>query len=300
MGRQRLDLALRRRHPLDPEHGLVNAFRSMGCEVALSPSASVAAVHALFDARDLRFSRFIPSSELNRINATPEGVALLSEEFASTLALALDAARATGGLVTPAVGGALIAAGYDRDFALLTPGSGEVAPARVPALGAISLRGRALLRSEPVVLDLNGVVKRKTIDDALALVGRGWVSAGGDIATTGPVEVGLPGGDAIVLERGGLATSSVSKRAWCRAGVPQHHLIDPAAGCPVRTPWRDVTVAAQACVIADVAAKAALLLGPAGPSWLDRRGLPGRFVGLDGTVLVNQAWLNLVPEAQAA
>ena len=37
------------------------------------------------------------------------------------LSLAFDAARATGGLVTPAVGGALLAAGYDRDFATARP-----------------------------------------------------------------------------------------------------------------------------------------------------------------------------------
>ena len=57
-----------------------------------------------------------------------------------------------------------------------------------------------------------------------------------------------------------------------------------------RTPWRDVTVAAQNCVAADVAAKAALLMGQAGPSWLDRRGLAGRFVDSRGAVHVNESW----------
>ena len=37
------------------------------------------------------------------------------------LAIALDAAQATDGLVTPAVGGAVLAAGYDRDFPLISP-----------------------------------------------------------------------------------------------------------------------------------------------------------------------------------
>jgi thiamine biosynthesis lipoprotein len=56
------------------------------------------------------------------------------------------------------------------------------------------------------------------------------------------------------------------------------------------SPWRWVTVAADSCVAADVAAKAALLLGAAGPSWLDRRGLAGRFVDPDGAVTTNVAW----------
>jgi thiamine biosynthesis lipoprotein len=187
-------------------------------------------VSALFAARDGRFSRFLPTSELNRINAAPLGVMLVSEEFASMLSLALDAAGATGGLVTPAVGGAITAAGYDRDFADL-PLDGEAGePVAVQSLAAVRLRGRMLLRSAPVMLDLNGVVKGRTVDDALALSGRGWVSAGGDIATAVPLDVGLPGGGSIRLTGGGLATSSVTRRTWVRGGVAQHHLIDPARG----------------------------------------------------------------------
>jgi len=118
--------------------------------------------------------RFHDSSELNRVNASPRGLALVSEEFASMLCLALDAARATGGLVTPAAGGALIAAGYDRDFLRLPLDGVAVEPARVPSFQSLTLRGVALLRTEPVILDLNGVVKGQTVDDALELLGNGW------------------------------------------------------------------------------------------------------------------------------
>ena len=275
----------------------MNGFRSMGTDVVLPEGVPLEAVHALFDERDSRFSRFIPSSELNRVNACPRGATLVSEELASMLALSLDAARATGGLVTPAVGGALLAAGYDRDFTLL-PRSGAVSePAAVPSLDSLVLRGRMLLRTEDVILDLNGVVKGRTVDDALRLLGDGWVSAGGDIATSVPLVVGLPGGGAVTLDRGGLATSSVAVRRW---GAGQHHLIDPATGAPSDSPWRDVTVAAESCLAADVAAKAALLLGAAGPSWLDRRGLAGRFLDHAGAVTVNATWRQLVPAEVAA
>jgi len=274
----------------------VNGFRSMGCDVALPDGASAQDVHALFERRDRRFSRFIASSEINRVNATPRGLMSLSEEFASMLTLALDAARATGGLVTPAVGAALLASGYDRDFDRLPLAEVAVGSAPVPSIDSISLIGRFLLRTDDVVLDLNGVVKGKTVDDALALVGRGWVSAGGDIATNVPLVVGLPRDGSVTLQGGGLATSSVARRAW-EGG---HHLIDPWNGAPSRSPWRDVTVAASSCVTADVAAKAALLLGPAGPSWLDRRGLPGRFVSQHGAVIVNENWQALVPARAVA
>ncbi len=275
-------------------------FRSMGCEVLLSPGAPVRGVRRLFDERDRRYSRFIESSELNRINATPRGVAVVSEELASMLSLALDAAHATGGLVTPAVGGAILAAGYDRDFALLSPDSTPVEPAAVPPLESMVLRGRILLRVEPLILDLNGVVKGRTVDDALALVGEGWVSAGGDLATTFPIVVGLPGGQTVTLDRGGLATSSVAQRSWLRGGRLQHHLIDPASGLPSQVRWRDVTVAAPTCLAADVAAKAALLLGDDGPAWLDERRLAGRFVDRDGAVTTNAGWSGSVPLEVAA
>ena len=102
----------------------------------------------------------------------------------------------------------------------------------MPSVDSMVLRGRILLRVEPLVLDLNGVVKGKTVDDALALLGEGWVSAGGDLATTVPDRGRPPGRRCVTLDRGGLATSSVAKRSWLRGGGRQHHLIDPASGLP--------------------------------------------------------------------
>lgn len=278
----------------------MNGFRSMGCEVVVPFGSPVDEVRRLFDERDLRFSRFHRTSELSRVNAVPLGVTLCSEEFASMLILSLDAARATDGLITPCVGGALTAAGYDRDFSRLPRDVGAVEPAEVPSWTAVSVRARGVLRTAPITLDLNGVVKGKTVDDALALVGRGWISAGGDIAAKDPVVVGLPAGGSITLHGGGLATSSVRTRRWLAAGQPQNHLIDPRTGRPTDSPWRDVTVAAGSCFTADVAAKAALLLGGAGPGWLDARGLAGRFVDHAENVVLNNAWAERAPLAAAA
>jgi thiamine biosynthesis lipoprotein len=278
----------------------MTGFRSMGCDVVVSDGLPVAALRDLFDARDRRFSRFLPSSELNRVNAAPLGMTLVSEELASMTLLSLDAARATGGLVTPCIGGALLAAGYDRDFSLLPRDVGAVWPAAIPSWRTVSVRGNLLMRTETVQLDLNGVVKGRTVDDALTLVGGGWVCAGGDLATTERVVVALPAGGAVALDHGGLATSSVRTRRWLADGVEQSHIIDPTTGTATDSPWRDVTVAAETCLAADVAAKAALLLGLAGPRWLDDRGLAGRFVDRAGAVLVNGAWAERDPQPLAA
>ena len=53
------------------------------------------------------------------MNAAAGSPVRVSQAFVDMLALALDAARETDGLVDPRVGGALEAAGYDRDFSAL-------------------------------------------------------------------------------------------------------------------------------------------------------------------------------------
>jgi thiamine biosynthesis lipoprotein len=269
-----------------------SSFEAMGCEVVVGGASpdEVAAVQALFRARDALFSRFRPERELNAVNGSASPVIALSPAFAATLAVALRAAAATGGLVDPTVGAALESAGYDRDFGLLEPDPRPAGPASVGRVRALRLAARLLARPPGLRLDLNGVVKGLAVDDALALLaGDGFVSAGGDVASRGPCTVALPGGGAVHLLSGGIATSGTTRRRWLRAGEVEHHLIDPRTGRPSTSRWRQVTVAAASCLAADVAAKAAFLLDSEGPGWLDARNLPGRFLA-SGTTVENDAW----------
>lgn len=264
----------------------------MGCEVVVAGAndGELARVRELFEEREAAFSRFRPESELARVNSTG-GAVLVSPLFARMVETALWAAGATDGLVEPTLGVAIEAAGYDRDFAALEPDPrlpGSPQPAR-PA--AVSLFGRVLVLRGDVRLDLNGVVKAVAVDDALRLLGGpGFVSAGGDLATRGEIDVALPRGATVRLVSGGLATSGRTRRRWLRGGKEQHHLLDPATGLPAGGPWEEVTVCGASCLAADVAAKAAYLRGDDGPRWLDERGLPGRFVGAGGAVHENLRW----------
>jgi thiamine biosynthesis lipoprotein len=260
----------------------------MGCEV-VAACADPAAVEQVFQADDRRFTRFASDSELLRVNRA-QGPVLVSERFARAVAAALWAARVTDGLVDPTLLDALEGAGYDRDFAELVP---DEAPVRYGAGGRVAdvrLSGRLLTLPPSTRLDLNGVVKAMAVDDGLVAGGRGWLAAGGDLVTTEPVDVALPRGGSVRLERGGLATSGSSKRRWLRGGTMQHHLIDPRSGRPAQSPWEAVTASGESCLAADTAAKAAFLMGDAGPDWLDARGMPGRFVSLDGSIVVNDSW----------
>jgi FAD:protein FMN transferase len=267
-------------------------FRSMGCEIVLggATAAEARAIEELFAERDRVFSRFRGASELDGVNAA-DGPMLVSELFADTLAIALDAAAATDGLVDPTLGAALVAAGYDRDFAELD--GSQVTKCHLTGPGrwrSVRLTGRLLPRPPDLQLDLNGVVKSLAVDDAMKLIsGTGFVSAGGDLAANGPVDVALPGGGAVRVVEGGIATSGSVGRRWLRNAVEQHHLIDPFTGAPSRSPWTHVTVVGGSCLAADVCAKAAFLLGHDGPAWLDAHGLPARFVS-GARVVVNKAW----------
>jgi thiamine biosynthesis lipoprotein len=267
----------------------------MGCEIVVGGAGrrEAQAIEDLFHERDRRFSRFRAGSELNAVNAA-RGPVLVSEPFAEAVAVALEAAAATDGLVDPTLGAAIAAAGYVTDLARIRNDSQLVAQSHKPGRGAwrrVRLTGRLLRLPPGVELDLNGVVKSLAADDAVGLLsGPGFVSAGGDLAANAPVDVALPGGGAVRVVEGGIATSGTVVRRWLRNGVEQHHLIDPRTGTPSRSRWTQVTVVGATCVAADVCAKAAFLTGAAGPAWLDARGLPGRFLSSDEETLVNRTW----------
>ncbi len=268
-------------------------FQSMGCEVVVGGAApaELSAVKRLFAERERIFSRFLADSELNRINACTGRPVLVSALFAQAIAIALQVADETEGLVDPTVGRAVEAAGYVCDFVELESDPAPPGPPSRGAWGSLRVRGRCVWAPPGVHLDLNGVVKALAVEDSLALLaGDGFVSAGGDLAARGEITVSLPGGDTVLLKSGALATSGSVKRRWLRGGELQHHLIDPRTGRPSRSPWEQVTVCGATCLAADAAAKAAYLVGAEGPAWLDSRGLPGRFVDQGGQITVNDCW----------
>ena len=271
----------------------VEQFTSMGCTVVVSgaDNPTLAAIRRLFDERDVTFSRFLPHSELSRVNARSGRVIAVSPIFGRMVERALAAVAQTRGLVDPTLGAALEAAGYDRDFAQITATGTAAAPGPAGTPASVRLGDSLLWVPAGVQLDLNGVVKAATVDDAVSLIGaEGFVCAGGDMAVRGPVDVALPGGDAVRVASGGLATSGSLRRRWRRGATLQHHLIDPRTGAPSRSIWEQVTVSGATCLDADIAAKAGFLLSEEGPAWLDELGLPGRFVTAGGRVKANEAW----------
>ncbi len=268
-------------------------FDAMGCEIVVAGDGCVPTdqIERLFCDRERVFSRFLPDSEINRVNACAGCFASVSSVFAHALTVALQVAEQTDGMVDPTIGAALEAAGYTRDFALLRPNAEPPGPASLGIWRSVLLVGQRLHVPPGVRIDLNGVVKALAVDDALAMLpGHGFVSAGGDLAARGELTVALPDGEPIALRLGALATSGRSKRAWMRGGALQHHLIDPRTGRSSESLWEQVTACGATCLAADAAAKAGFLLGKDGPEWLDARGIPARFLDCDGGVATNHSW----------
>jgi thiamine biosynthesis lipoprotein len=244
----------------------------MGTEIELhletdaDPAPAFDRAVTQFERLEQVMSRFRPDSELSRLNGAGELDA--SPELAEVVGLALAAREHTAGLFDPTVHNALLAAGYDRTFTDLpvdTPG-----PAQSSACGGrVELDGLRIRLGDGVRLDLGGIGKgfaAEQVATELALTGPCLVNAGGDISVRGLPEgggwpVALEGGPTLALAAGGLATSGVDRRRWRRAGVEQHHLIDPGTGRPAVTDLLRVTAYADDAIDAEIAAKTLLLSG---------------------------------------
>jgi thiamine biosynthesis lipoprotein len=107
---------------------------------AMAPARAIA--DEVLGQVDLACSRFRPDSELSRLNSSGGAPMAVSPTFADLLAAALRAAELTDGAVDPTCGAALVALGYDRDFADL-PGAGTVQPETASGAGQPASAGQA-------------------------------------------------------------------------------------------------------------------------------------------------------------
>ena len=232
------------------------------------------ALVALVAADEARWSRFLPGSEVSRLNAA-EGVPLrVSGETMELLAACDHWSEATDGAFSPLVGAAMVAWGYASSRDLCPLGSAQSPEPQTIARDSLVFdRKRGLARvPRGAVLDLGGIAKMWSAARAARLLARRCddvqllVEAGGDmVAARGDhtVAVEAPGDHAIVVREGqGIATSGWSRRHWVNGdGAEAHHLIDPRTGAP--GPRVQATVCADDPVEAEIEAKV-LALRPRG------------------------------------
>ncbi|MGA9161349.1 MAG: FAD:protein FMN transferase [Actinomycetota bacterium] len=297
------------------------SFPALGTTAAVVTSdvadllAAAAVARTEIDAIDRACSRFRSDSELMRLHASPDRWTRVGPVLFEAVEVALGAARATGGVVDPTVGEAVVRAGYDRDFAQVSPTGPSIEATPAPGWRVVGMDAErsAIRLPTGVLLDLGATAKALAADRAAAnaveATGGGvLVSLGGDLAAFGPPPAGgwtvsiaddhaeASEGEVVGIAGGGLATSSTTVRRWVRGGVPVHHVIDPRTGGPAAEVWRTVSVTAARCVDANTATTAALVLGEGAVPWLRSLGLPARLVRPDGRTSRLGGW----PEARAA
>jgi thiamine biosynthesis lipoprotein len=292
------------------------SWRALGTTAELlvtEPRMLVAArraVEAELAEIDRACSRFRDDSDLTRLNTAGGAAVRVGKLLLEATEVALNAARASGGLVDPTVGQAIDAIGYDRDFDEIAADGPTPRGLPTPGFGCVRVeRSHSTIQLPPGVrLDLGATAKALAADRGAAraaglMAGLGvLVSLGGDIAMSGPApDGGWPVGVAddhaaeeasatVALDGGGLATSSTTVRAWRRGGRAIHHIVDPATGLPAEVVWRTVSVAAVSCVDANTAATAAIVRGEDAPAWLEELGLPARLVAPGGEVVTVAGW----------
>ena len=302
-------------------------FRAMGCQMlAVVDSDETGAGEVLarvpewFAEWESSLSRFREDSELSALNRAQGKPFRVSETMCLVLQVALRAAGKSDGLVVPTMLDALQSAGYDRSFDSIDASAGSTgAPTFKPAADWRAIRLDAKTQTVRIPqwmhLDLGGVAKGWAADQAvrkLSAVAPALVDAGGDIAISAPQGNGEPWPIAVadpihpdsdlellMVGHGAVATSGRDYRRWQRDGKWQHHIIDPRTGAPAETDVLSATVIAPSTVSAEVAAKAALILGSQkGLQWIEARSeLAGLLVLEDGRLVRSRRMENYILSA---
>jgi FAD:protein FMN transferase len=254
---------------------------------AAADAAAAEAEARLLDAHD-RLSRFIPGSELCRLNTDSRWTVPVSGLLLEVAAAARRAGLLSGGLVDATLRREIEQAGYDESLAGKRD---RLGPGRVPASDSLQPataspnrgwsrihvdRGAGTVSRPPgVEIDSGGIAKGLLAD----LVGEsldrhpdyavdccGDVRIGGTSGRARRILIEDPAGGGpvheLALSDGGVATSGIGRRSWIGDdGRPAHHLLDPSTGRPAFTGVIQATALAPTAFLAEVHSKHALLSG---------------------------------------
>ncbi len=250
-------------------------FAAMGSEAHViihgAPAGLAETARRRIEELEALWSRFIPTSDVSRLNAAAIGEAVpVHPDTVTLVERAVDGWYASGGRFDPMLLADLERAGYDHSFR----GPPAISTA-LPTVAEVTVS-----RSSAATFDPGGLGKGLAADLVSAeLIEAGavgvMVNLGGDLRVRGtapdggawridvenPREPGSPPLATIVLSDGAVATTSRLKRHWVADGAERHHMIDPDTREPATTPVIAATVIAGEGWQAEVLAKVAFLDG---------------------------------------
>ena len=258
-----------------------------------------------------RWSRFLPGSDISRLNTSPEAIMIVSADTIDLLATMKQAWHMSRGRYDPTMLSAINTAGYStsRDGSgRRSTGAGSRPRGCTIADVVIDLAISSVVVPAGIGLDPGGIGKGLAADIVVTELladgtGGALASVGGDLAAAGTpptaegwyVAIEDPFDSSrnlttLALDVGGVATSSTLKRTWIRDGSRRHHVIDPTTQTCATTDLAAVTVIARAGWEAEMHATAALL-GGAGRAlgYFESHDLDGIATTLDGTTHMSPA-----------
>lgn len=235
---------------------------TLGTEVSITAPGAYSIAGELFRLAAL-LTRFQPSP-LTRLNQDGR-LRNPPVELLQALRWAVEAARYSGGLVTPLIGRSMEWHGYRRSWPLLdSPGPGPTPPP-VPPLDHLAITEREVVLPAGAAVDLGGTAKSWIVERIAPTVSGFVIDAGGDVLVDLAYEFELELAGAgmnwhlrLPPGRWGVATSSITRRAWRGA----HHLIDPRSGRPALSRWSQATVVSRSLRHAEIATKLLLFGAP--------------------------------------
>lgn len=244
-------------------------------------------------------SRFRDDSEITHANASAGAWVPVSRLLEELVEVAVSAAAATDGLVSPCLGHQVDSVGY-RSWA-----AGEVAVLQMTepiacdpdAWQHVEVVGGRLRTPADVQLDLGATAKAWLADNVAERIAAETgldvvANMGGDLRAISqnepwvvdvdhetPATIARP----IEVDDVGLATSGQGGRRWRTSTGEAHHLIDPRTGRSAVTRWWATSVLAATATAANTASTAAMLLDGSAPAWLEEHGLDAVLTQWDGS-----------------
>ena len=266
-----------------------------------------------------KWSRFIDTSEISLINNSDGKEMYVSADTVTLVRYLVDAQSRTHRLFDPSLLPALIGLGYGASR-LDNSMKSDIAPNAQWAIPLSETRidsaSGAVRLPHGATLDPGGLGKGLAADivatELISLGASGvCVSIGGDMRIAGESEgnggwsvaVESPFDESndlttLVLNSGGIATSSTRGKRWVGPLGEMHHVLDPSTSTPLSESagqFVQSTVLASEAVWAEVFATALLVGGlEQGMPLIDQLGMAAMAVTVDGDLIESSTWKEYV------
>ncbi len=290
------------------------AFNAMGstCDLTVV-GGDIPSLFALAQRRasalEQLWSRFLPDSELSRLNSRPGETVAVSADTYLLIDHAVAAWKWTAGRFDPTVLNVMIDNGYDRSFEQMKANPSIIKPktaaSKAPGCAHIVLdeANQTVTLPMGVGLDPGGIGKGLAADLIVeTLLDHGaagaLVSMGGDLKVCGEapdqgwrIGIGNPFIEddlvaVVELENHGLATSNRLMRRWNSGEQEFNHLIDPRTGRTVDGLVATTMISGQAWW-SEVLAKVAMVDLRATRTMIPLLGAEGMYISKDAEVEVS-------------